>query len=60
MTPAQVEAVNKLYRRNPDGSRDRKEFFTRVQEYGIGLDRFATIRWCGKLVRIEQDGYMHT
>ena len=46
MTPAQVEAVNKLYQRSPDGSRDRREFFTGVQECGIGSDRFAAIKWC--------------
>ena len=56
MTQAQVEAVNKVYQRSPDGSRDRHEFFTRVQECGIGSDRFAAIKWCGRFVCIEQDG----
>jgi hypothetical protein len=60
MTPKQVEAVNQLYKQNPDGSPDRYEFFTRVQKYGIGSDRFATIEWCGRLIRIGQNGFTHT
>ena len=60
MTQAQVEAVNKLYRRSPDGSRDRYEFFNRLQESGIGSDRYAGINWCGMFVGIEPDGYTHT
>jgi hypothetical protein len=60
MTPAQVEAINKLYRRSHDGSKDRREFFTRIQECGIGSDRFAGIKWCGMFVGIEPDGYTHT
>jgi hypothetical protein len=60
MTPKQVEAINVLYKRSPDGSRNRHEFFTRVQESGIGSDRYAGINWCGMFVGIEPDGYTHT
>jgi hypothetical protein len=60
MTPAQVEAVNKLYRRSHDGAKDRREFFTRVQDCGIGSDRYAAINWCNMFVGIEPDGYTHT
>jgi hypothetical protein len=60
MTQAQVEAVNKLYRRSPDGSRDRHEFFTCTQNCGIGSDRYAGINWCGVFIGIGPDGYTHT
>lgn len=60
LTPAQVEAVNKLYGRSPDGSSNRNEFFTRVQESGIGSDRYAGINWCGMFIGIEVDGYTHS
>jgi len=60
MTPAQVEAVNKLYYRNPDGSKDRYEFFTRVENCGIGSNRYAGITWCGLFVGIDPDGHTHT
>jgi hypothetical protein len=60
MTPKQVEAVNKLYRRSPDGARNRHEFFTRVQECGIGSDRYAGLNWGSMFVGIEPDGYTHT
>jgi len=60
MTPAQVEAINALYRRSPDGAKDRREFFTRVSECGIGSDRYAAINWGKMFVGIEPDGYTHT
>jgi len=60
MTEAQVESVNTLYKRSPDGSPDRYEFFTRIVESGIGSDRYAGITWCGMFVGIEADGYTHT
>lgn len=60
LTPAQVEAVKNLYRRSPDGSPDRWEFFSRVQEGGFGSDRFAVVHWCSMYVGIEPDGYTHT
>jgi hypothetical protein len=60
MTDAQVEAIWNLYKRSPDGSRDRWEFSTRVQESGVGSDRYAGISWCGMFVGIEADGYTHT
>jgi hypothetical protein len=60
MTPAQVESIGKLYRRSPDGSRSRHEFFQRVAPSGVGSDRYAGINWCGMFVGIEWDGYTHT
>ena len=60
MTDAQYDAVNKLYSRSADGSADRCEFFKRIQDCGIGSDRYAGINWCGMFVGIEQDGYTHT
>lgn len=60
MTPAQVEAINKLYRRSPDGAVNRQQFFTRIQEHGVGSDRYAGLRWGGMFVGIEPDGYTHT
>jgi hypothetical protein len=60
LNDAQYEAVNKLYRRSPDGSKDRREFFTRIQDCGIGSDRYAGINWCGMFVGIEPNGYTHT
>jgi hypothetical protein len=60
MTPQQVNAIGKLYKRSPDGARNRHEFFNRVQESGIGSDRYAGITWCGMFVGIEPDGYTHT
>lgn len=60
MTPQQVEAIGRLYKRSPDGSRNRCEFFHRVQESGIGSDRYAGITWCGMFLGIERDGYTHS
>jgi hypothetical protein len=60
MTPKQVEAINTLYKRNPDGARNRHAFFSRVHENGIGSDKYAGINWCGMFVGIEPDGYTHT
>jgi hypothetical protein len=60
MTPKQVEAVGNLYRRSPDGARNWHEFFSRVQDGGIGSNRYAVIHWCGMYVGIEPDGYTHT
>jgi hypothetical protein len=60
MTPAQVEAIHKLYGRSADGSRSRQEFFTRVYEAGIGSDRYAGINWCKMFMGIEPDGYTHS
>jgi hypothetical protein len=60
MTPKQVEAINLLYKRSPDGSLNRHAFFARVQQYGIGSDLYAGINWCNTFVGIEPDGYTHT
>jgi hypothetical protein len=60
MTQAQYDAVNKLYQRSADGAKDRREFFTRIQEYGIGSDRYAGLNWGSMFVGIEPDGYTHT
>jgi hypothetical protein len=60
MTPAQVEAIDKLYVRNPNGSQSRAEFFTKVQQCGIGSDRYGGINWCGMFLGIEPDGHTHS
>ena len=60
MTPQQVEAIGKLHNRSADGSPNRHEFFSRVQECGIGSNRYAGITWCGMFVAVEADGFIHT
>jgi|HubBroStandDraft_3_1064219.scaffolds.fasta_scaffold87594_1 hypothetical protein len=57
MTPEQVESINKLFGRNPDGAKSRAEFFHRVQPYMGG---YCGLSWCGMFVGIEKDGYSHT
>lgn len=60
LTRQQVDAVNKLYMRNPDGASTRLEFFQRVQRAGFGSDSYAAITWCGMYIGIETDGYAHS
>jgi hypothetical protein len=60
MTQAQFDAIDKLYQRSADGSRDRRDFFSRVSQCGIGSDRYAGINWGRMFVGIEPDGYTHT
>jgi hypothetical protein len=60
MTPAQVEAINKLYWRSADGARNRRDFFTRVAQCGFGSDQYAGLHWGDMFVGIEPDGYTHT
>jgi hypothetical protein len=56
MTPQQVESINKLFDRSPDGASDRHAFFDRVRSYG----NHCGLTWCGMFVGIEKDGYAHT
>jgi hypothetical protein len=56
MTPAQVEAVGKLYARSADGSLNRHAFFQRVSDYGD----YCGLGWCGMFMGIEKDGYTHS
>ena len=57
MTPEQVEAIGKLFDRNPDGSADRHAFFGRVQSYGD----YCGLTWVnGMFIGIEKDGYTHS
>lgn len=60
MTSKQVESINKLFARNPDGSNSRHAFFQRVERYGIGSDRYVGLKWCGMFIGIEEDGYTHS
>lgn len=60
MTDAQFEAVGKLYKRNPDGAKDRHEFYGRVRLFTIASDSYAQIDWCGMYMGIETDGYTHS
>lgn len=55
MTPEQIQAVNRLYDRNPDGS-TRQGFFDRVEFY----DDYCGLGWCGMFIGIEKDGYTHS
>jgi hypothetical protein len=57
MTPEQVEAISKLYKRNPDGSVNQAAFFHRVQQH---IGGFCGLTWCGMFVGIEPDGHTHT
>ncbi len=56
MTPAQCEAVNRLFDRSADGSPNRHAFFSRVQQYG----EYCGLSWCNMFVGIEKDGYTHS
>jgi hypothetical protein len=60
MTAKQVEAIGTLYKRSPDGARNRHEFFLRAQDCGRGSDRYVGIRWAGMFIGIEKDGHAHT
>jgi len=57
MTPAQTEAVEKLYMRNPDRSPSRQHFYNRFQYCHGG---FIGFQWCGMFLGIEKDGYTHS
>jgi len=57
MTPAQTEAIEKLYMCNPDGSKSRKEFYDRVAHCGRD---YCGLRWCSMFLGIEKDGYTHS
>jgi hypothetical protein len=57
MTPKQVEAIGDLYKRSPDGSTSRGEFFRRVKPQ---LGGFCGLTWCGMFIGIEKDGYTHS
>ena len=57
MTPEQVESINNLFARNPDGSATRHEFFSRVKYY---LGGYCGLTWCGMFIGIEKDGYTHS
>jgi hypothetical protein len=59
MTDA-VRSHNRLYRRSADGAKDRRDFFSRIQQHGFGSDNYAGLTWCGMFVGIEPDSHAHT
>ncbi len=56
MTPEQVEAIGRLYKRSSDGAVNQAAFFHRVQNYGD----YCGLGWCGMFIGIEKDGYTHS
>jgi hypothetical protein len=56
LTEAQVKAIIRKYKQNPDGSPNLQHFFNRV---GVGSE-YAGISWCGMFLGIEKDGYTHS
>ena len=56
LNSAQVEAINRVFARNPDGAENRPAFFARVENYGD----YVGFEWCGMFLGVEKDGYTHS
>jgi len=59
LNKAQQKALLHLYRENPNGSQSYWHFRHRVFPM-FGEPNVATIRYCGMVVGIEEDGYTHS
>lgn len=60
LTKAQRRAVFDLFRRSSDGSKSYRDFRRRVRPMLASHGAICVPAWCGMLVGIEPDGYMHT
>jgi hypothetical protein len=59
LNKVQAQALLKLYRGNPDGSRSYLAFRRRVFPL-FGEPKVAMIGYCKMVVGIEPDGYTHS